>query len=134
MKRIITILLCTTMAFALTGCGGNIKNFEVLEWESEIYNDKDIESAIEVTADYFKEEFSGCTLATITYAGDENTIAHEDWAIRNNADDVIVLISSFDIDSSGGDSSLNANSTYNDWMWILVRTNGGKWQHVDHGY
>lgn len=43
-------------------------------------------------------------------------------------------VSSFDVDSSGGDGSLNPNSTYNDWKWILVRTNGGKWQHVDHGY
>ena len=43
-------------------------------------------------------------------------------------------VSSFDVDSSGGDGSLNPNSTYNDWKWILVRTNGGQWQHVDHGY
>ena len=55
-------------------------------------------------------------------------------ADRNNADEVIVFISSFDVDSSGGDGSLNPNSTYNDWKWILVRTNGGQWQHVDHGY
>lgn len=46
----------------------------------------------------------------------------------------IVLLSSFDVDSSGGDGSLNPNSTYSDWKWILVRTDGGKWQHVDHGY
>lgn len=46
----------------------------------------------------------------------------------------IALLSSFDVDSSGGDGSLNPNSTYNDWKWILVRTNGGQWQHVDHGY
>ena len=59
---------------------------------------------------------------------------HQDWADRNNADEVIVLLSSFDVDSSGGDGSLNPNSTYNDWKWILVRTNGGQWQHVDHGY
>ncbi len=41
---------------------------------------------------------------------------------------------SFDVDSSGGNGSLNPNSTYSDWKWILVRTDGGKWQHVDHGY
>ena len=23
---------------------------------------------------------------------------------------------------------------YSDWKWILVRTDGGKWQHVAHGY
>ena len=43
-------------------------------------------------------------------------------------------VASFDVDSSGGDGSLNPNSTYSDWKWILVRTNGGHWQHVDHGY
>ena len=52
----------------------------------------------------------------------------------NNADEVIVLLSSFDVDSSGGDGSLNPNSTYDNWSWILVRTSGGKWKHVDHGY
>ena len=70
----------------------------------------------------------------IYYAGDDCTKDHKDWADRNNADEVIVLLSSFDVDSSGGDGSLNPNSTYSDWKWILVRTDGGKWQHVDHGY
>ena len=66
--------------------------------------------------------------------GDDSSKDYQDWADRNNADEVIVLLSSFDVDSSGGDGSLNPNSTYNDWKWILVRTNGGQWQHVDHGY
>lgn len=36
-------------------------------------------------------------------------------------DEVIVLLSPFYVDSSGGDCSLNPNSTYDDWGWILVR-------------
>lgn len=135
MKKIISVLLCAMMVFSLTACGGgNVSNVIILEWKSEAYTEKDIESAIEVATNYFKKEFSGCTLTSITYAGDEKTIAHVDWATRNNADEVIVLISSFDVDASGGDGSLNPNSTYDNWMWILVRTNGGKWKHVDHGY
>ncbi len=134
MKRTISVLLYIIMAFSLTACGGNISNVAKLEWESEIYTEKEIESAIEVATDYFKKNFSGCTLTSITYGGDEKTSDHVDWATRHNADDVIVLISSFDVDGSGGDGSLNPNSTYDNWMWILVRTNGGKWQHVDHGY
>ena len=82
----------------------------------------------------FKSDWKGCTLTEIYYAGDDCTKDHKDWADRNNADEVIVLLSSFDVDSSGGDGSLNPNSTYSDWKWILVRTDGGKWQHVDHGY
>lgn len=35
---------------------------------------------------------------------------------------------------AGGDVSLNPNSTYTRWEWILVRSNGGSWRHVDHGY
>ena len=82
----------------------------------------------------FKSDWKGCTLTEIYYAGDDCSKDHQDWADRNNAEEVIVLLSSFDVDSSGGDGSLNPDSTYDDWMWILVRTNGGQWQHVDHGY
>lgn len=59
---------------------------------------------------------------------------NQDWADRNDADEVMVLLSSFDVDSSGGDGSLNPNSTYDKWMWILVRTKDGQWKYVDHGY
>ena len=41
---------------------------------------------------------------------------------------------SFDVDSSGGDGSLNPDSTYDNWMWILVRNKDGEWKHVDHGF
>jgi hypothetical protein len=61
-------------------------------------------------------------------------MAYVDWAKRNDADEVIVLTSSFDVDASGGDGSLNPNSTYTKWMWILVRNKVEKWKHVDHGY
>ena len=36
-----------------------------------------------------------------------------------------MLLSSFHVDESGGDGSLNANYTYESWSWILVRANGG---------
>lgn len=47
---------------------------------------------------------------------------------------VIVLVSSFIVDASGGDSSLNPNSTYNNWTWILVRNGTGIWQPATCGY
>ena len=101
---------------------------------STLYSDADIEAAIDVIEKEFNSEWKGCTLTDIYYAGDETCADYRDWADRNNADEVIVLKSSFDVDSSGGDGSLNPNSTYDDWMWILVRTDGGEWKHVDHGY
>ena len=92
--------------------------------------------AVDTIKHEFKSDWSGCTLREIYYAGDNSIEPHQDWADRNDADEVIVLLSSFDVDSSGGDGSLNPDSTYSDWKWILVRSDGGKWKSylfIDNG-
>lgn len=135
MKRILSLLVAAMVCVHLSGCGGNVRNVQITQWEkSELYSDHEIYDAISIIKKEFDRNWNGCTLKEITYAGDEKTLAHFDWAERNNADEVIVLISSFDVDSSGGDGSLNPDSTYTRWMWILVRNKFGKWKHVDHGY
>ncbi len=133
MKKI-AFFVCAITIFTLTSCGGNIKNVNVVDVKSKIYTSDDIKSAIETIKKEFDKDWKGCTLKEIYYAGDETSKAYQDWADRSDADEVIVLLSTFDVDSRGGDGSLNPNSTYDNWNWILVRTNGGKWQHVDHGY
>ena len=134
MKNIVCIILCSLLVFSLSACGGDISRVNTHNVNSEIYSQEDINAAIDTIKKEFMMNWGGCTLTEIYYAGDDSSKDHQDWADRNNADEVIVLLSSFDVDSSGGDGSLNPNSTYSDWSWILVRTNGGKWQHVDHGY
>lgn len=134
MKKIVCIILCSLLVFSLSACGGDISRVNTHNVNSEIYSQEDINAAIDTIKKEFMMNWGGCTLTEIYYAGDDRSKDHQDWADRNNADEVIVLLSSFDVDSSGGDGSLNPNSTYSDWSWILVRTNGGKWQHVDHGY
>ena len=134
MNKLIRIIACMLLVFLTAGCRGDVSNVKVLEYKSDIYSEEEIEEAIEVVKKYFRSEFSGCTLTEITYAGDDKILSYEDWATRNDGDEVIVLISSFDVDASGGDGSLNPNSTYSNWNWILVRNNDGKWRNVDHGY
>lgn len=135
MKKIIIFLVCVVMILSLSACGGgNVKNVNVIDVESEIYTSDNINSAIETIKKEFDKDWKGCTLKEIYYAGDETSKDYQDWADRNDADEVIVLLSSFDVDSSGGDGSLNPNSTYDGWNWILVRNTGGQWKHVDHGY
>lgn len=134
MKKIVCTMLCVLLVFSLSACGGDISRVNTHNVNSEIYSQEDINAAIDTIKKEFMMNWGGCTLTEIYYAGDDSSKDHQDWADRNNADEVIVLLSSFDVDSSGGDGSLNPNSTYSDWSWILVRTNGGKWQHVDHGY
>lgn len=134
MKKIVSTMLCILIVLGLSACGGNISGANTPTVDSEMYSQNDINSAIDTIKKEFKSNWKGCTLTEIYYAGDDSSINHQDWADRNHADEVIVLLSSFDVDSSGGDGSLNPNSTYGHWSWILVRTDGGQWQHVDHGY
>jgi len=135
MKRIVAILMAVIFLMSMIGCGGgNVSEAGIRDFTSEIYTHKEIDSAISEIMRYFKKNFDGCTLREITYAGDEKTLAHAEWAERHGADDVCVLISTFDVDDSGGDGSLNPNSTYTRWLWILVRDGKGRWKHVDHGY
>ena len=135
MKKFISVLLCVIFVFSLCACNaGKTDDVKITFVESEIYSQEDIDSAINTIIKEFKKEWRGCTLTEIYYAGDDESSEYQDWAERNNADEVIVLLSSFDVGSFGGDGSLNYNSTYDNWNWILVRVNGGEWKHVDHGY
>ncbi len=134
MKKIVCTVLCALFVFSLCACGGDRSEVKTHDVASEIYSKKDIDAAIDTIKKEMKAQWKGCTLTEIYYAGDDRSKKEQDFADRNNADEVIVLLSSFDVDSSGGNGSLNPNSTYDDWCWILVRTNGGQWKHVDHGY
>lgn len=134
MNKMKCIIFGILSALSLSACGGNISDVSTQRIESELYSQDDINAAVDIIKKEFKSDWKGCSLTEIRYAGDEITKEHQEWSERNNADEVIVLLSSFDVDSSGGDGSLNPNSTYDEWKWILVRSNGGQWKHVDHGY
>lgn len=134
MKRFLSLLLSVLLLLALAGCGGSVKDVQIQEMPSELYTQKDIDAAIDVIKKEFSRNWKGCTLTEIGYAGDDVSQEHAEWAERNDADEVIVLTSSFDVDESGASPTLNPGQTYTRWMWILVRSNGGKWRHVDHGY
>ena len=97
------------------------------------FTPEEITAAIDIIRAEFEAEWGGCTLTELYYAGSGVSAQHQAWADRHNADDVIVLLSSFEV-GPNADPSLNLNSTYNNYMWILVRTNSGEWVHVDHGY
>lgn len=134
MKKTVCIIMCFLTMLCFVSCGGNVRNARTREVASELYSQKEINAAIRTIKMDFAIDWSGCTLTEIYYAGDDYTKRYQDFADRNNADDVIVLLSTFTVDSSGGDGSLIPNYTYEKWEWILVRNKGGHWKHVDHGY
>ena len=135
MKRVLACILLCLMLLGLTACGGgDVGVISMGDMSSEVYTPSEINSGINTVLDYFRKEFKGCSLKEMAYIGDEKNNDYLDFATRNGADEVLVFTSTFDVDESGGDGSLNPNDTYRNWKWILVRTNGGEWEHVDHGY
>ena len=107
----------------------------IVDWDpSELYTDEDIQSAVDTVLAYFETEFKGCTLTQISYPGDDLSDLFDEYAKEYQSDEAIVLRSSFDVDASGGDGSLESNSTYEAWQWILVRSNGGTWEVETYGY
>lgn len=133
MKRIIGVLLAAVMLAGLCSCGG-VFDVRTPDVESELYSQREIDRAIHAVKFYFWREFDGCILTELKYAGDEVTGDYGEWAQRHNADEVIVLTSSFWVGPTGGDGSLNPNSDYQNWKWIFVRSGNGSWRHADHGY
>ena len=98
MKKIVCIILCSLLVFSLSACGGDISRVNTHNVNSEIYSQEDINAAIDTIKKEFMMNWGGCTLTEIYYAGDDSSKDHQDWADRNNADEVIVLLSSFDVD------------------------------------
>ena len=135
-KIIVTIFLCGALFIGITGCKnmGNVTNVKIKEVSSEIYSKEEIENAIHIIINDFKDDWGGCTLNEIYYIGDIKNNDFIDWARRNNKEEVIVLTSSFTVSSYAKDKSLNLNSEYNNWNWILIRNKNESWQHIDHGY
>ena len=135
MKKFVPFLVMLVISLCLSGCArGDVSKVRVNGQLSNIYTDWEISRAVDVAVLYFEEEFDGCTLLEIGYVGDQDGKAFIERANQYGVDEVIILVSSFAVGPEGGDGSLNPNDTYRNWKWILGRTNGGQWKHLDHGY
>ncbi len=108
---------------------------------SQKFSDEEINKAISAVKRKFRI-FEGCTLTELYFDEEKNsteTLSYlssgrgsENGATEEN---VIILMSSFEVDGSGGDGSFNANETYSNWMWILIRQNkSSPWIVDDWGY
>ena len=132
MKRILSLLLIFVLLLSLTSCG-TLNFVDIEEFSSEIYTARDIADAMEVVL----EEFQGKKdriLLKLSYAGDAELADYGDWADRNGADDVIVFLTDYYVSFFSDTPTQNTASEYENWKFILVRTNGGEWEIVDQGY
>ena len=55
--------------------------------------------------------------------------------LKENNQELIVVLSIFDTDEKGGDGGFNPNDTYANWQWYLVKTADKKsWEIINGGY
>lgn len=134
MKRIFCIILALLIILCSCDNAGYINTAEIIEVESEIYTEDEINSAINTVKSYFKRNFDGCVLWTVKYAGDETEKEAREWAEQYDSSKAIILLSDFSTDPEGGDGSLNPDERYTDWKWILTKDSHGRWEHKTHGY
>lgn len=108
---------------------------------SSLFTDEEINSAIEAVKKKFLD-FEGCTLTEIHF-DEEKSKAYAKHYVENGKgsqkgiteNNVLVLLSSFTVDETGGDGSLNAGGNYTGWNWILIRdSEDADWVVDDWGY
>jgi len=138
-RAIVTItvifMIGVVLLFLRLKKGEGIKDINRTIPQSDIYSEQDIADAMDVVEKYFKSDFGGCTLTDLWYDEDISISSSDEWAAQYLKDEAIVLLSNFNVDSSGGDGSLNPNSTYTNWQWILVRDKGNNtWEIGTWGY
>ncbi|MEG1256221.1 DUF4829 domain-containing protein [Clostridium sp.] len=132
------------IAFCFANCkpGGKIDNVVVNIGESSKFTEEEINKAVDCVKKSFESGYTGCTLIKTWYDEEKSNSAIEGYLQNGrgsingvNPENVIVLFSNFDVDSSGGDGSLNPNSTYTDYNWVLIRgSQRGKWRIDDRGF
>lgn len=143
MKKIIVCICLILAAFSIVACKqvGKTNDVVVSIEKSNKFSEQEINDAISCVKEKFKD-FKGCNLTKIQYDEEKsnNSIAvymKYGRGLVNDvkAENVIVLFSNFAVDSTGGDGSLNPNSTYSDWNWTLIRdSKTDNWRVDDWGY
>ena len=143
MKKVIFFLCIILVAFSLWACrqAGKTNNTVESIGKHDKFSNEEIKDAMKRVKKKFKD-FKGCDLTQLWY-DEEKSKGFIEGYLKNGkgaasgvkSENVIVLFSDFDVDSSGGDGSLNPNSTYSNWNWILIRDNkAGNWKVDDWGY
>ena len=142
MKKIVIYLSMILMIFLLVGCNQNNKPTDIkLDiGESTKFSKEEIDNAVDCLKRNF--DFEACTLTKIYYNEEISNTAVENYLQFGNgsvnkvkAENVIVLLSDFDVDNSGNNPVLNPGESYTNYNWILIRDDkNSDWKVDDCGF
>ncbi len=108
---------------------------------SKVYSKADIDAAIQVVMAEF-DTWKGATMKYIGYTNDDDSIHDIEYAVRLGVDidpsyTQSIILTSYFHSPSGKDAEGTAwdpDKDYNDWLWHLVRADGGDWKLLTWGY
>ena len=142
MKKIAIYLSMILIIFSLAGCNQNNESSDINVdiGESTKFSKEEINNAVDCLKISF--DFEACTLTKIYYNEEISNTAVEDYLQFGNgsvnkvkAENVIVLLSDFDVDNSGDNPVLNPGETYTNYNWILIRDDkNSDWKVDDCGF
>ena len=142
MKKAIVSLFAILLVFSLLACNQEAtKDEPIIDiGDSAKFTKEEIGDAIKIVKDNFA--FPASTLTKIWYNEEESNRLTKIYlengrgsANGANAENVIVLLTTFDVDDSGDNPVLNPGSTYEDYQWILIRDDKtSEWNIEDFGY
>lgn len=140
MKKYISILTIVCLAiviafYADAASGGDISNVKRSMYESQVYNTAEINAAMNMVEQKFKESFVGCTMTDIWYDDYVSNASARDYAKQFGYVEAIVILSDFTVDEKGAGTSFTPGDTYKKWHWVLVRnTDDSSWELKTWGY
>ncbi len=130
----IIISITVFISIVFSNKDGDIKKAEIVIEDSEIYSKNDIESAISIVLNEFKN--FPATLNKIWYDDQQSRIENDKLIYKSDTNEAIVLSSNFK--TYPGKQALydgfDSNTEYSNWNWILVRTNHDEWKLKTWGY
>lgn len=133
-KKILSAAAAMLMALLLCSCGKTAE--AVIDCKtSEMYSEAEIKAAAAAVKTKFLT-MDGCTLHSLTYAGDEVSAGALDYCNElepeKRFDKCIVFKSSFRSPKNGG-GTWQKNSEYT-WTWYVAKSPLSGWQIVSYGY
>ena len=142
MKKILIYLSIILVIFSLVGCNQNNQSIDIKVdiGKSTKFSKEEIDNAVDCLKRSF--DFEACTLTKIYYNEEISNKAIEDYLQFGNGsenkvktENVIVLLSDFDVDNSGDNPVLNPVETYTNYNWILIRDDkNSNWKVDDWGF
>ena len=130
----IAVCAAVLAGFTTVPRGGDVSRLRRNIDAGSLYSEQEINEIMDIVVQYFEKEFSGCSLTELSYEEELSQKSCREWAKQYQADQAILFTSSFEVYASGGDGSLEPNSTYEKWRWVLTRKDGEKWKLRTWGY